>query len=132
MKTEKILAMIYQAAEQLPEEARGAYQYARENPDLYDVLPDLGATLGALAHQLEEEATREAAKRCGRAAQHKALERVVKSALDSQPSRPSCHGSIPARDGARAVCDGYRAVRITNPDTKNAPRNPGRRGTHGH
>lgn len=118
MKTEKILAMIYQAAEQLPEEARGAYQYARENPDLYDVLPDLGATLGALAHQLEEEATREAAKRCGRAAQHKALERVVKSALDSQPSRPSCHGSIPARDGARAVCDGYRAVRITNPDAK--------------
>ena len=77
MKTEKILAMIYQAAEQLPEEARSAYQYAREKPGLYNVLPDLGATLGALAHQLEEEATREAAKRCGAGAKEKTLRRKV-------------------------------------------------------
>lgn len=118
MKTEKILAMIYRAAEQLQEEDRKTYQFARENPGLYDVLPDLGATLGALAHQLEEDATKEAAKKGGRGGQYRALGRVVSSAIDNQPGCPGLHGTVQTASGARAVCDGYRAVRISNPDTQ--------------
>lgn len=114
MKIEKILALVKMAAEKMEDESeRNTYRYALEkDPCLCEFAPTTGAILAYLAHELEEDNRKSAARASGRSSQLKALNAIVSSAKD----RANCtelHGTFMAGN-ARAVCDGFRAVRIKN------------------
>lgn len=118
MKIEKILALVKIAAEKMESESdRTLYEGAlKSNPELCETIPCTATILAYLTHELEKDIRRASARATVRTAQLKALESVVKSAKQNTNQQP-LHGTFPTKSGARAVCDGYRAVRITNPET---------------
>lgn len=126
MKTETILALVKIAAEQMQDESEhSTYKYALENaPELYATFPTTGAILAYLAHELEQDIRKAAARSTGRTSQLKAFENIVKMAKAEHENKKGTHSTFLAKSGARALCDGSRAVRITNPAVtmpENAP-----------
>lgn len=115
MTTNEILALVKTAGKQLIDDYdRASFDLGYKEPDAINKLDSVGVTLGYLARMLERDAYAEAAKSSGRGAQLKAMERIVKRAKGAQ--RPGTHGTFDCKSGARAVTDGYIAVRIKNGD----------------
>ena len=112
MKTEQILAGVNAAAQHLSEDEKKAFDYVVSNQLKKGTFGGMGDILGALVVNLRENLRNEEAKRSGRTGQKRALERIAKSRVGSK--RDYMNGTFTSQDGARAVCDGYRAVRITN------------------
>lgn len=112
MKPEKILEIITKAADALPEEERNLFALAKMTP--YTVTPfySAGAILGDLANALEREIGTNSAKSAGRLTQRRALERIAK-ATRKNTARPAMMGTF-EQGGARCLCDGYRAIRVTS------------------
>lgn len=117
MTTEKMLALVKMAAEKMQDETdRSTYKHALEHaPELCETLPTTGAILAYLAHELEQDSRKAAARSAGRASQLKAFENIVNSAKAAYKNKKDTHGTFLAKSGARSLCDGFRAVRITNP-----------------
>lgn len=117
MTTEKMLALVKMAAEKMQDETeRSTYKHALEHaPELCETLPTTGAILAYLAHELEQDSRNAAARSAGRASQLKAFENIVNTAKAAYKTKKDTHGTFLAKSGARALCDGFRAVRITNP-----------------
>lgn len=130
MKIEKILALVKMAAEKIEDETeRSTYKYALENnPELCETLPTTGAILAYLAHELEQDSRKAAARSTGRVSQLKAFENIVKMAKVEHENKKETHGTFLAKSGARALCDGFRAVRITNPAITMPENAPGKCG----
>lgn len=115
MTTNEILALVKTAGKQLIDDYdRASFDLGYKEPDAINKLDSVGVTLGYLARMLERDAYAEAAKSSGRGAQLKAMERIVKRAKGAR--RPGTHGTFDCKSGARAVTDGYIAVRIKNGD----------------
>lgn len=114
MKTIDIIAELNRIVDMLPDDDKKLYDFARSNPstELAKLPCSLACALGALANRLEADALMEAAKAANRGTQLKALNRIVKCAANA--GRENYAGAFETASGARAVCDGYRAVRITN------------------
>lgn len=130
MKIETILALVKMAAEKMEDESeRNTYKYALENnPELCETLPTAGAILAYLAHELEQDSRKSAARLTGRASQLKAFENIVKMAKAEHENKRDIHGTFLAKSGARSLCDGFRAVRITNPAITMPENAPGKCG----
>lgn len=113
MKAEQILTEVNRAAALLDHDQRDTFSYVVKSR--LDSIPfdTAGGVLGLLAVSLSREIGVNAARAAGTLDQKRALERIVKSARE-RGTREELHGSFPAGNGARAVCDGSRAVRIKN------------------
>lgn len=112
MKPEKILEIITKAAEALPEDDRNLFALAKMNPYTATPFYSAGAILGDLANTLEREIATNSAKSAGRLTQRRALERIAKAARKNT-ARPAMMGTF-EQGGARCLCDGYRAIRVTS------------------
>ena len=113
MRAEQILTEVNRAAALLDQDQRDTFSYVVKNR-LYSLPCDTaGGVLGLLAVSLAREIEVSSARAAGTLDQKRALERIVKSAK-AIGYRKDLHGSFPAANGARAVCDGKRAVRIKN------------------
>ena len=113
MRAEQILTEVNRAAALLEQDQRETFSYVVKRR-LYSLPFDTaGGVLGLLAVSLARDIEASAARSAGTLDQKRALERIVKSAK-TKGARSALHGSFPAKNGARAVCDGSRAVRIKN------------------
>lgn len=114
MKPEKILEYINAAMEHLPDE-KYFFDKVKNSPfdDCFSNL-SAGAILAVLCKKIERDIVADEAKKTGKQTQYKALERILADAVSmNKDRRPACAGTYEA-DGYRCLCDGYRAVRISN------------------
>lgn len=114
MKPEKILEYINATMEHLPEEK---YFFDKvKNSSFDDGFSNFsaGAILAVLCKEIERDMVMDRAKKAGKHAEYKAFERIWNDAVSmNKDRRPACAGTYEA-DGYRCLCDGYRAVRISN------------------
>lgn len=77
-------------------------------------LEDSEIRIGGILRELKNDLIDQSAKKSGRGGQFKAFERIIKNVPGHRIE--SCGGVIQTKSGARAVCDGYCAVRIFKSD----------------
>lgn len=126
MKPEKILEYINAAMEHLPDE-KYFFDKVKNSPfdDCFSNF-SAGAILAVLCKEIERDMVMDGAKKTGKQTQYKAFERIWNDAVSkNEKCRSSCAGTYEA-DGYRCLCDGYRAVRISDssiPMPQEAPKN---------
>ena len=113
MKTEQLLAGVLAAAEHLDDFDRDWFDRTTAASLKKDTYGTLGEILGVLAVNLRENLREEEAKRAGGGARLRAMKRIA--ANMEGVKRPWYNGTLSTKDGNRAVCDNFRAVRITDP-----------------
>lgn len=113
MKTEQLLAGVLAAAEHLDEFDRDWFDRTTAASLKKDTYGTLGEILGVLAVNLRENLREEEAKRAGGSARLRAMKRIA--ANMEGVKRPWYNGTLSTKDGSRAVCDNFRAVRIADP-----------------
>lgn len=114
MKPEKILEYINAAMSHLPDEQE-LFEKVKNSPfdDGFSNF-SAGAILAVLCKEIERDMVMDGAKKTGKQTQYKALERIWNDTVSkNEKCRPACAGTYEA-DGYRCLCDGYRAVRISN------------------
>lgn len=114
MKPEKILEYINAAIERLPDEKEIFDKVKNSSFDDGFSNFSAGAILAVLCKEIERDMVMDGTKKTGKQTQYKALERIWNDAVSKNEKRhPSCAGTYEA-DGYKCLCDGYRAVRISN------------------
>lgn len=114
MKPEKILEYINAAMNHLPDEQELFDKVKNSSFDDGFSNFSAGAILAVLCKEIERDMVMDGTKKIGKQTQYKALERIWKDAVSKNEKRhSSCAGTYEA-DGYRCLCDGYRAVRISN------------------
>lgn len=114
MKPEKILEYINAAMERLPDEKEIFDKVKNSSFDDGFSNFSAGTILAVLCKEIERDIVMDGAKKTGKQTQYKALERIWNDAVSkNEKCRPACTGTYEA-DGYRCLCDGYRAVRISN------------------
>lgn len=126
MKPEKILEYINAAMERLPDEKEIFDKVKNSSFDDGFSNFSAGSILAVLCKEIECDMVIDGAKKAGKHAQYKAFERIWNDAVSmNKDLRPACAGTYES-DGYRCLCDGYRAVRISNnsiPMPQEAPKN---------
>lgn len=126
MKPEKILEYINAAMNHLPDEQELFDKVKNSSFDDGFSNFSAGAILAVLCKEIERDIVMDGAKKTGKQTQYKALERIWNDAVSkNKDRRPACAGTYEA-EGYRCLCDGYRAVRISNnsiPMPQEAPKN---------
>lgn len=114
MKPEKILEYINAAMERLPDEKEIFDKVKNSSFDDGFSNFSAGDILAVLCKEIERDMVMDGAKKTGKQTQYKAFERIWNDAVSmNKDRRPACAGTYEA-DGYRCLCDGYRAVRISN------------------
>lgn len=114
MKPEKILEYINAAMSHLPDEQEIFEKVKNSSFDDGFSNFSAGAILAVLCKEIERDMVMDGAKKNGKQTQYKALERIWADAVSmNKDRRPACAGTYEA-DGYRCLCDGYRAIRISN------------------
>ena len=128
MKPEKILEYINAAMEKLPDEKEIFDKVKNSSFDDGFSNFSAGAILAVLCKEIERDMVMDGAKKTGTQTQYKAFERIWADAVSmNKDRRPDCAGTYEA-DGYRCLCDGYRAVRISDssiPMPQDAPKGTG-------
>lgn len=116
MKPEKIIEYINAAMSRLPDEQEIFEKVKNSSFDDGFSNFSAGAILAVLCKEIERDMVMDGAKKTGKQTQYKAFERIWNDAVSkNEKCRPACAGTYEA-DGYRCLCDGYRAVRISNSD----------------
>ena len=113
MTTDQILKGVSAAAAHLCSDDKAMYDYMVKTQRRASSDRSLGEILGALTVCLRDDLLAEEAKKNGTSVQKKALERIAKNR--SPVKKGFMCGTFRTKDGSRAVCDGFRVVRITDP-----------------
>lgn len=126
MKPEKILECINAAMSHLPDEKEIFDKVKNSSFDDGFSNFSAGAILAILCKEIERDIVMDGVKKTGKQTQYKAFERIWNDAVSmNKDRRPACAGTYES-DGYRCLCDGYRAVRISNnsiPMPQEAPKN---------
>ena len=112
MTNEKMLAKISEIANCLDADDRKAFDFIITKQDDFSDIVSIPAMLASLVKQLREDIVKDEAKKAGRSRQLAAAKRILKSAIKTNKASLTY---APIQNGKQCICDGYRAVRLTNP-----------------
>ena len=112
MTNEKMLATISEIANCLDADDRKAFDFIITKQDDFSDIVSIPAMLASLVKQLREDIVKDEAKKAGRSRQLSAAKRILKSAIKTNRASLTY---APIQNNKQCLCDGYRAVRLTNP-----------------